>query len=107
MATPIAHKGVVAGAKVVAMTTLDLMTKPKLRQAAKTYFTTVQTKDQKYVPMIAATDKPPIEINADIMARYKPELSKYYYDPAKYGTYLEQLGIAWPVLEEKAPATAP
>ena len=30
MATPIAHKGVVAGAKVVGMTVIDLLTKPEL-----------------------------------------------------------------------------
>jgi aminobenzoyl-glutamate utilization protein B len=107
MATPIAHKGVVAGAKVVAMTTLDLLTKPQLRKAAKDYFTDVQTKDQKYVPMIGAADKPAIEINADVMARWKPELSKYYYDPARYPTYLEQLGIKFPMLEQPAaPAAA-
>ncbi len=105
MATPIAHKGVVAGAKVIAMTTLDLLTKPKLVQAAKDYFEKVQTKDQKYVPMISASDKPATEINADIMARYKPELQKFYYDPAKYPTYLDQLGIKFPVLDA-APAPA-
>ena len=48
MATPIAHKGVVAGAKVVAMTTLDLLTDARLRQAARDYFANVQTKTQKY-----------------------------------------------------------
>ena len=100
MATPIAHKGVVAGAKVVAMTTLDLLTDAKLRQAAKDYFTNVQTKTQKYLPMIGPADKPAIGINADIMARYKPELSKYYYDPVRYPTYLDQLGIQFPVLEK-------
>lgn len=102
MATPIAHQGVVAGAKVVAMTTLDLLTNPKLRADAKAYFTNVQTKDQKYVPMIAATDKPAIEINADVMARFKPDMQKLYYDPAKYPTYLDQLGIKWPTLEKPA-----
>ena len=99
MATPIAHKGVVAGAKVVAMTTLDLLTKPALRQAAKTYFTDVQTKDQKYVPMITAADRPALEINRAIMDRFKPELSKFYYDPAKYPTYLDQLGVKFPITE--------
>ena len=102
MATPIAHKGVVAGAKVIAMTTLDFLTDAKLRQAAKDYFTNVQTKTQKYLPMISSADKPAIEINADIMSRYKPELSKYYYDPVRYPTYLEQLGIQFPVLEKPA-----
>jgi len=100
MATPIAHKGVVAGAKVVAMTMLDLLTKPQLRKAARDYFVNVQTKDQKYLPMLAASDKPATEINSEIMARFKPELSKYYYDPSRYGTYLEQLGITFPVLEQ-------
>lgn len=98
MATPIAHKGVVAGSKVIAMTTLDLLLKPELRTAAKDYFTNVQTKTQKYVPMLAAEDKPPVDLNTDTMARYAPQLKQYYYNPAKYGTYLEQLGIKWPML---------
>lgn len=103
MATPIAHKGVVAGSKVVAMTALDLLTQPKLLAEAKTYFTDVQTKTQKYVPMLSATDKPQTQINANIMATYRPEMKKYYYDPDKYGTYLEQLGIAWPVTQLTPP----
>ncbi len=102
MATPIAHKGVVAGAKVVAMTTVDLLTRPELRKAARDYFTNVQTKTQKYVPMITAADKPAVEINSEIMARYKPELSRYYYDPVRYPTYLEQLGIEFPTLNKPA-----
>jgi aminobenzoyl-glutamate utilization protein B len=99
MATPIAHKGVVAGAKVIAMTTIDLLTQPKLRRAARDYFVNVQTKDQKYVPMISAEDKPALEINSEIMARYAPELRKFYYDPARYPTYLDQLGIKFPITE--------
>jgi aminobenzoyl-glutamate utilization protein B len=97
MATPIAHKGVIAGAKVVAMTTLDLLTRPELRKAARDYFTNVQTRDQQYQPMITAADKPALEINAETMARFKPALSKFYYDPSRYPTYLEQLGIAFPL----------
>lgn len=106
MATPIAHKGVVAGSKVVAMTTLDLLTQPKLLAESKAYFTNVQTKDQKYVPMLSPADKPQVQMNANIMATYRPEMTKYYYDPDKYGTYLEQLGIAWPVKTLTPPAGA-
>ena len=51
-ATPIAHKGVVAGAKVQAMTILDLLTKPELVKGAWDYFNNVQTKDVKYIPFI-------------------------------------------------------
>jgi aminobenzoyl-glutamate utilization protein B len=104
MATPIAHKGVAAGSKVVAMTALDLLTQPKLLAAANSYFKDVQTKDQKYVPMLAATDMPQTQINANIMATYRPAMSKFYYDPSKYGTYLEQLGVEWPVKQLTPPA---
>ena len=27
------------------------------------------------------------------MERYRPEMRKYYYDPSRYKTYLEQLGF--------------
>jgi aminobenzoyl-glutamate utilization protein B len=50
--------------------------------------------------MITAADKPALEINADTMAHFKPELAKYYYDPSRYSTYLEQLGINFPMLQE-------
>jgi len=96
MATPIAHKGVVAGAEVVAMTALDLLTRPDLLAAAKTYYKDVQSKDQHYIAFLAATDQPLIETNAAIMAKYRPAMAKFYYNPAKYPTYLEQLGIKWP-----------
>ena len=50
-ATPIAHKGVVAGAKVQAMTILDLLTKPELITQAWDYFKNVQTKDVQVHPV--------------------------------------------------------
>jgi aminobenzoyl-glutamate utilization protein B len=31
-------------------------------------------------------------------------MKKYYYDPAKYPTYLEQLGIKYPTVRESAGA---
>jgi aminobenzoyl-glutamate utilization protein B len=98
MATPIAHKGVVAGAKVQAMTLLDLMMQPRLVADAKSYFTNVQTKTVKYRPLMAPSDQPAIWLNAEKMARYRDEMRKYYYDPTKYATYLEQLGITYPTI---------
>jgi len=100
MATPIAHKGVVAGAKVQAMTILDILLTPKVVTDAWDYFNTVQTKDVKYKPFFAPTDQPPIWLNADIMAQYRPEMRKYYYDAKKYKTYLEQLGIEYPTVRK-------
>ena len=102
MATPIAHKGAVAGAKAVAMTVLDIMTTPTLVSEAKAYFTNVQTKDQKYDPVLTAEDKPAIHLNKEIMDRMRPELEKFYYDPSKYDSYLEQLGIAYPNTDIRA-----
>lgn len=98
MATPVAHKGAVAGAKAVALTVLDVMTTPKLVSDAKAYFQTVQTKDQKYDPVLTPEDQPAIHLNKDLMDRIRPELKKYYYDPAKYPTYLDQLGVKYPQL---------
>ncbi len=103
MATPIAHKGAVAGAKVQAMTILDLMLTPKLVADAWTYFNEVQTKTVKYKPFISATDMPAIWLNADKMARFRDEMKKYYYDPKKYPTYLQQLGITYPTVRATVP----
>jgi aminobenzoyl-glutamate utilization protein B len=96
MATPIAHKGVVAGAKVQAMTLLDLILQPKLVSDAKRYFADVQTKTVKYHPLMAPSDQPATWLNAEKMARYRDEMRKLYYDPSKYETYLQQLGVTYP-----------
>jgi aminobenzoyl-glutamate utilization protein B len=99
MATPIAHKGAVAGAKVQALTLLDILLTPKVVADAWDYFRDVQTKETKYTPFIGPNDHPAIWLNADIMARYRPEMRKYYYDPSKYKSYLEQLGIKYPTVK--------
>ncbi|NKF24429.1 amidohydrolase [Solimonas sp. C16B3] len=100
MATPIAHKGIVAGAKVQAMNLLDLMTEPKLLASAHDYFDNVQTKDIKYTPLLRPQDTPAIHSNEATMAEFRPAMEKYYYDPKKYDTYLEQLGIHYPTLRK-------
>jgi len=100
MATPIAHKGTTAGAKAQAMTMIDLLTKPELVKLAWQYFSEVQTKEMKYEPLIRAADTPAIEMNRDRMAKYREQMRKYYYDPSKYKTYLEQLGITYPTVKK-------
>jgi aminobenzoyl-glutamate utilization protein B len=99
MATPIAHKGGVAGAKVQAMTLLDILLTPKVVSDAWTYFRDVQTKDRKYTSFLGPNDKPAIWLNAEIMAKYRDEMRKFYYDPTKFRTYLDQLGIKYPVVK--------
>lgn len=99
MATPIAHKGVIAGAKVQAMTMLDILVHPQLVKNAWNYFDNVQTKDVKYKSFLRPGDKPAIWLNTKIMEEYRDKMKAYYYDPSKYGTYLEQLGIKYPTVK--------
>jgi aminobenzoyl-glutamate utilization protein B len=100
MATPIAHKGVTAGAKVQAMTVLDLVMRPELVEQAWTYFRDVQAKEGKYEPLIREQDQPAIWLNKATMERYRPEMKKYYYDPSRFKTYLDQLGIKYPTVKQ-------
>jgi aminobenzoyl-glutamate utilization protein B len=98
MATPIAHKGVVAGAKVQAMTMLDILLHPDLVAKSWDYFKNVQTKDAQYKTFLRPGDKPAIWLNKDVMERFRPQMQKMYYDAGKYDTYLEQLGIKYPTV---------
>ena len=98
MATPIAHKGIVAGSKVMAMTMIDLLLRPELIQGAKAYFTDVQLKNHKVLPLLSETDQPQIHLNRETMERFRPAMRKFYYDASKYDTYLDQLDVKFPTL---------
>ncbi|HET9802764.1 MAG TPA: hypothetical protein VFP96_05985, partial [Candidatus Acidoferrum sp.] len=98
MATPIAHKGSTAGAKVQAMTALDFLLRPELVTQAWDYFRNVQTKDAKYESFLTPSDQPAIDLNKEKMEKFRPELRKLYFDPSKFKTYLEQLGITYPTV---------
>jgi aminobenzoyl-glutamate utilization protein B len=100
-ATPVAHKGTTVGAKVQAYTALDLLLKPDLVKQAWDYFRDEQSKSGTYKPFIGENDKPAIWLNQKLMKELRPEMSKYYFEPAKYKTYLEQLGIPYPPPEAK------
>jgi aminobenzoyl-glutamate utilization protein B len=101
MATPIAHKGVVAGAKAEAMTIMDFILKPKLVEAAWDYFRNEQGMEIEYQPMITEEDKPAIYLNTEIQGEYRSKLKPYYYDETRYNSYLEQLGIEYPTVREE------
>jgi aminobenzoyl-glutamate utilization protein B len=99
MATPLAHKGVIAGAKVQAMTMLDILTRPELVTQAWDYFRNVQTKDTKYQSFLRPDDQPAIWLNTKTMEEYRPKMKSLYYDSSKFDTYLDQLGIKYPALK--------
>ena len=99
-ATPIAHKGANAGAKVVAMTVIDFLTKPEKLDEAKDYFNNVQSKEDFYRPMISEKDPPPFYLNTEKMEKYRAQMEKFYFDETKYDTYLEQLGVDYPEINK-------
>ena len=101
MATPVAHKGALAGAKVQALTLLDLFLDGETVGAAWTYFNDVQTAETTYTPFITPDDHPAIWLNEDIMARWRERMRPYYYDPSRFDSYLEQLGIEYPTVRTR------
>jgi aminobenzoyl-glutamate utilization protein B len=98
MATPIAHQGANYGARVIAMTAIDVIADPALLAAAKQYFTDVTTKDYQWASLIPLDAHPPIDINRERMARFRPLIEPLIYDPSRFSTYLDQLGVAYPTV---------
>ncbi len=78
---------------------LDLLEDEGLREDAWRYFREVQSSDVEYESFIGPDDPPAIEKNRGTMAEFKERLEAFYYDPSRYDTYLEQLGIDYPQLE--------
>lgn len=73
----IAHKGAVVGAKAIAASVLDLLTLPELRAAAKKQFEE-DTKDSKYFSLLPEGAKPPLDLNKEMMDKYRPAMRKFY-----------------------------
>jgi aminobenzoyl-glutamate utilization protein B len=73
----IAHKGMVAGSKVLAGAILDFLTKPELVTQARAEFLKA-TDEMKYFAVLPADAKPPLDLNKDTMDRYRAAMSKFY-----------------------------
>jgi aminobenzoyl-glutamate utilization protein B len=99
MATPIAHKGANHGAQVIAMTAIDVVSDANLVAEAWQYFRDVTIKDQQWISLIPEGVEPPIFLNEERMARFRPLIEPFIYDETKYDTYLEQLGVEYPTVE--------
>jgi aminobenzoyl-glutamate utilization protein B len=100
MATPIAHKGANHGSRVVALTAIEALARPDLVEEAWTYHREVTTKDYTWESLLPEGTEPPIFLNAEKMERYRPLLEPLKYDPSRFDTYLEQLGVTYPTLEK-------
>ena len=81
-----------------ALTLLDILLTPTIVDGARNYFETFQQRDTKYSSFLRPQDDPAIWLNENIMEEFKPQLKQYYFDPARYDTYLEQLGIDYPTV---------
>ena len=73
----IAHKGMVAGAKVLAGAVLDMMTTPELLQRAHAEFEQT-SKASPYFPVLPEDAKPPLDLNKETMAKYRTAMSDFY-----------------------------
>ena len=73
----IAHKGEVAGAKVLAGSILDLLTDADLLGRVKAQFRE-DTKGTEYVSLMPPEAKPPVDMNREMMERVRPEMRKQY-----------------------------
>jgi aminobenzoyl-glutamate utilization protein B len=73
----IAHKGMVAGAKALAGTILDFLTKPELVKQARAEFEKTTT-EMKYFPVLPADARPPLDLNRETMEKYRAEMSRFY-----------------------------
>ncbi len=100
MATPIAHKGANYASRVIAMTAIDLFANPEKVEEAWKYHREVTTKDRQWESLVPEGTEPPIFLNAEKMERYRARLDELRYDPARFDTYLEQLGIDYPTVRE-------
>ena len=69
-----AWKGLNAGAKVIAATALDLITKPKMLDAVKKEFQDY-SKEHPYKTFLPDGAKPPLELNRELMEKYRDAMS--------------------------------
>jgi aminobenzoyl-glutamate utilization protein B len=77
LATAIAHKGAVAGAKAFAAAVVDCFKTPAVVEEAKRSFKE-EIADVEFKSMLPPDQKPPVELNRAIMERFRPAMAKHY-----------------------------
>jgi len=71
------HKGMIAASKVLAGSILDFLTQPDLVKKAKAEHEET-TNRIKYFSVLPADAKPPLDLNKEMMDRYRAEMQKFY-----------------------------
>ncbi len=77
LATSIAHKGGLAGAKALAATVVDYFLDPELLERTRSSFSEA-TNGVEYFPLIGLDQAPPKELNRDLMDRFRPLMEQHY-----------------------------
>jgi len=77
LATTIAHKGEVHGAKALAGSILDLFMDETLLNKAK-QSSKEEIGEAKYFSIIPEGQKPPVDLNKDEMEKWRPKMEKFY-----------------------------
>jgi aminobenzoyl-glutamate utilization protein B len=72
---PTAWKGLNTGARVIAATAIDLLTKPKLLEGIKKEFE-VQSREHPYKSFLPEGAKPPLELNRVLMDKYREAMKE-------------------------------
>lgn len=77
LATSIAHKAEVSGAKVLAASMIDLFMDEELLTGVKENFRK-EIGDAKYFSILPEGQKPPVDLNKGEMEKWRPKMEKFY-----------------------------
>lgn len=77
-----AHKGLNAGAKAMAATAIDLLTRPNILSAIKAEFDDY-SKKHPYKSFLPDDARPPLDMNAELMKQFIPSMQRHYVEDFK------------------------
>lgn len=77
LATSIAHKGGVVGAKALAASVIDYLTTPALVEETRSTFA-AELGGITYRPLLPSDQRAPVDLNADLMSRFRPAMEAHY-----------------------------
>jgi aminobenzoyl-glutamate utilization protein B len=77
LATSIAHKGALAGSKVLAASIIEIFRNPSIVAQAKESFAE-ETKGVAYFSMLPPDQKPPLALNRATMERFRADMRTHY-----------------------------
>jgi aminobenzoyl-glutamate utilization protein B len=76
----IAHKGLTAGAKVLALSAYDLLTNSEVVAKIREEFAELKAQ-RPYKTFLPRSAQPPLGLNTELMEKYRGAMEKYYINP--------------------------